>query len=204
MTEDYARYASTQARLLKRSCESLLGICTGMMADGRLDDSEIKFLNMWLLDNKELAFCWPGEVIYVRVKEVLADNIVTEEERKYLEKTLSELIGGTLQETGAAIGGATTLPVEQVDKVIVDGRKFCFTGKFLFGTRKACEEAIVSRGGEPLPNVRKDLDYLVIGTMASSEWANTSHGRKIEKAMAYKKKGCDITILGEESWVHHL
>ena len=49
-----------------------------------------------------------------------------------------------------------------------------------------------------------DLDYLVIGSLASREWAHTSHGRKIEKAMDYKKKGCSINIVSEEQWVQCL
>jgi NAD-dependent DNA ligase len=200
MSENMGRKIANDARLLKRSCESLLGLCMGMMADGRLDDDEIKFLNLWLLDNDELRSCWPGEVVYARVKDVLADNVITDDERKYLESTLSQLIGGTMQETGTAFGGSTSLPLDQVGEVTVDGRKFCFTGKFLYGTRKACVKAIEARGGTFVPRVRTDLDYLVIGTLSSREWANTSHGRKIEQAMKYKGKGIEISILSEEDW----
>jgi NAD-dependent DNA ligase len=175
-----------------------------MMADGQLNDSEIKFLNMWLLDNKELSSCWPGQVIYVRIREVLADNIITEAERKYLEQTLSDLIGGTLQEIGAAFGAATTLPVEYIEDIIVEQHNFCFTGEFLFGSRKTCEKAVISRGGNASPSVRLDLDYLVVGTMANAEWANTSHGRKIEKAIEYKGRGQKITIVSEKNWIECL
>lgn len=50
MAEMHSRWAATEARLLKRSCEALLGICAGLMADGVLSDEEIRFLNLWL--------CW--------------------------------------------------------------------------------------------------------------------------------------------------
>lgn len=175
-----------------------------MMADGRLDDEEIKFLNVWLLDNEELRHCWPGDVVYRRVRDVLDDNIITEDERRYLEQTLSQLIGGTLQETGAAFGGATKLPVEDVNEMVIEGKQFCFTGKFLYGTRAACVRAVEARGGGFLPRVRQDLDYLVIGTLASHDWVNTSHGRKIEQAMNYKGKGIEISVVSEESWVQFL
>jgi len=200
----YPRRAATEARLLKRSCESLIGICAGLLADNKLNDEEICFLNTWLADNESLATTWPGEVVYERVREVLSDGIITEEEREYLKQTLSDLIGGTLQDSGATSGLSTTLPINDVDLIKIKGNSFCFTGNFLFGTRKACERAIDEREGAISPRIRTDLDYLVIGSLASREWAHTSHGRKIEKAMEYKKKGYPITIISEEQWVQYL
>jgi len=198
------RRAATEARLLKRSCESLIGICTGLLADDKLNDDEIYFLNTWLADNKSLARTWPGEVVYAMVRDVLADGIITEEEREYLKQTLSHLIGGTLQESGATSGLSTSLPIDDVESIEIKGHSFCFTGNFLFGTRSACERSTVERKGVISPRVRRDLDYLVIGSVASHEWAHTSHGRKIEKAMEYKKKNCPITIISEEQWVQCL
>lgn len=204
MGESFTRRGATEARLLKRSCECLIGICAGLMADGKLNDDEIRFLNTWLADNESIASTWPAEVVYVRVSEVLADGIITEEEREYLKQTLSELLGGTLQETGATSGLSTGLPVDSIDSIEIPGNAFCFTGNFIYGTRKACERAIEEREGVIFSKVRMDLNYLVIGTLASREWAHTSHGRKIEKAIDYKKKGCLINIVSEEQWIQYL
>lgn len=204
MGDSFARRVNTDARLLKRSCESLLGICTGFLADGVLSDEEIRFLNLWLSDNQDIASTWPGEVVYSRIKKVLADNIITEEEREHLKQTLSELIGGTLQETGAALGTSTGLPVDDIDSIDIRDNIFCFTGKFLYGTRAACERAVTDKGGTAIPRVRTDLNYLVIGTMSSRDWAHTSHGRKIEKAMGFKKDHCPIFIVSEKQWVECL
>lgn len=204
MAESFSKSAWTYTRLLKRSCESLLGISAGIMADGELNDQEIKYLENWLGDNLPLASTWPGEVIYTRIKAILIDNKITEDERDHLKQTLSDLIGGTLQETGAASGASTSLPVDNVETIDIEGNIFCFTGNFLYGTRNACELAITERGGTAIPRIRKDLNYLVIGTMASRDWANTSHGRKIEKAMEFKKDNCPIYIVEEKQWVEGL
>ena len=204
MGESFARRVSTDARLLKRSCESLLGICAGIMSDGVLNDKEIRYLDLWLSDNRDIASTWPGEVIYSRIQKVLVDNIITDEEREHLKQTLSELIGGTLQETGAASGVSTSLPVDDIDSIKIPGNLFCFTGNFIYGTRKACECAIIEKGGIAIPKVRLDLNYLVIGTMSSREWAHTSHGRKIEKVIEYKKRNCPIFIVSEKQWVECL
>lgn len=204
INESFARHACTDARVLKRSCESLLGICSGILADGIISNEEIRFLDLWLSDNKNITSTWPGEVIYSRIQKVLADNIITEKERDHLKQTLTELIGGTLQETGSAGGLSTSLPIDDIDRIEIKNNIFCFTGNFLYGTRKACERAISDKGGIAIPRIRMDLNYLVIGTMSSREWAHTSHGRKIEKAMEFKKNNCPILIVSEKQWIKYL
>jgi len=204
MSNFFARKASTDQRLLKRSCESLLGICSGLLADGHLSDEEIRFLDTWLADNGDIAYSWPGEVIVKRIRDVLADGVVTEDERDYLKSTLSDLIGGTLEESGATSGVSTRLPIDEVEEILIEGNSFCFTGSFLYGTRNACHKAIEERGGTASGSVKVSLNYLVIGTLASREWAHTSHGRKIEKAIDYKNKGRQISIISEEQWVTFL
>jgi NAD-dependent DNA ligase len=200
------RLMASESHKLRKSCESLLGICTGIMADEKLNEQEIRFLDLWLKDNADIANVWPGDVIARRVRDVLADNVVTEDELKHLQEALKELIGGTLQDTGAVNGLSTRLPIndEKASPLIFKESSFCFTGNFIFGTRASCERAITERGALAVNNVIKDLGYLVIGTMVSSEWANTSHGRKIEKAVEYQNIGCPILIISEAHWVKHL
>jgi NAD-dependent DNA ligase len=205
MADSFARQGWTNARLLKRSCESLLGISAGLIADDKLNDEEIRYLDNWLSNNKALTLTWPGEVIYARIKEILTDNKITEDEREHLKQTLSDLIGGTLQETGAAFGASTSLPIdEDVESIGIKDNIFCLIGTFLYGTRNKCELAVAQRGGKAIPRVRKDLNYLVIGTMSTKAWAHTSHGRKIEKAIEYKKDNCPIYIIEEKQWVESL
>ena len=204
MADSSERQGWTNARLLKRSCESLLGVCAGIMADGDLNDQEIKYLDTWLSDNQSLASTWPGEIVYARINTILADNKITEDEREHLKQTLSDLIGFTLQETGAAFGASINHPINEVDLIRIRNNIFCFTGNFLYGTRNACERAITERGGNAIPRIKKDLNYLVIGTMVSNDWVHTSHGRKIENALEFKKDNCPIYIVSEKQWVESL
>jgi NAD-dependent DNA ligase len=196
--------ASTAQRLLARSYESLLGICAGIMADGELNDKEISFLDVWLSENTHIARTWPGEVIYERVKSTLSDGRITAEEREHLAKTIHDLLGATYLETGAADGAATRLPVSQIDSITIQGKCFCFTGDFLFGTRTRCTRAVLDRGGTASETVNGEIDYLVIGTMASRAWAHTSYGRKIEAAVELQKQGVPLLIVSEEQWVRFL
>lgn len=204
MSNDFARMGATDARLLKRSCQELIGIAEGMLVDGELSDTEIVYLKNWLEENDRIAYTWPGEVVYKRVCDVLDDGVIEESERDFLAKTLEELIGGDFQKTGATPSESVSFPVQQVDSIDFDGKTFCFTGTFIFGTRPACHKATEKIGGIPAPRITKKLDYLVIGTMSTRTWANTSFGRKIEKAIELQKSGSPLFIINEKTWVENL
>jgi hypothetical protein len=51
MSNPYVVKAATYARLLKRSCESLIAMSGAFLADGHLADEEIHYLDSWLADN---------------------------------------------------------------------------------------------------------------------------------------------------------
>lgn len=195
---------ATDAGLLGRSCEALWGICSGIMADKELSDEEIRFLDQWLRDNKEIAATWPGDVVYARVRDVLADGVITEDERNHLKQTLTGLIDGTLRDRPARPQTPAATPLEETVAIEIPGRSFCFTGTFLFGTQASCERAVSRRGGIPVPEVRPELDYLVVGAMASEAWADMHFARNVQQAADYQEKGHGIAIIGEEVWTRHL
>ncbi|UEX77634.1 BRCT domain-containing protein [Sediminicurvatus halobius] len=105
---------------------------------------------------------------------------------------------------GVASGLSTRAAAQAEREIMFEGRAFCFTGKFLFGPRQRCEEAVMRLGATPIPRVTKQLDYLVIGGLASRDWAHTSHGRKIEKAIDLREKGHQVILLEERDWAVHI
>lgn len=203
MNKQYAVAVATDARLLRRGTESLIGIASGMIADGELNNREIQFLSLWLSENQALATTWPGEVIYKRVREVLADGVITEDERDYLQTSLTELVGGAFCDDGAIASAATDLPVDVNAVVEIPSSAFCFTGQFLFGTRSACEQTVTQRGGR-IASVGRKLDFLVIGELSSRDWKYSSFGTKIESAMKLKQEGVPMAIVTEAQWVRAL
>jgi hypothetical protein len=42
--------------------------------------------------------------------------------------------------------------------------------------------------------------YLVIGSIGSTDWVHSTHGRKIEKAVRLRTEGRPIHIIAEEYW----
>jgi len=174
------------------------------MADGKLNDDEIMFLATWLDDHQAITSYWPGDILASRVKQVIADGVITDDEREHLMSTLSSLIGGTMQETGATSGKPAELPVNSDAIITLRDKTFCFTGTFIYGTRKKCEEAAVDFGGSISKRITQKIDYLVLGSLITGSWAQTSFGRKIEKAIDYQRKGFDLEIIGEDHWIKHL
>lgn len=202
MINIYQRQAMAFRNEMRTSCAALVGIVQGLMADGHLNDAEIGFLRSWLRSAESVALTWPGTVIAAQVESILADGVVTEEERAHLATTLEQLVGGKLDEVAEA-SLVATLPIDRLQQIEIREKIFCFTGDFVFGPRKTCEKAVEDRGGA-IGTVSKKLHYLVVGGMGSPEWKHGSFGTKIEKAMQHKQAGAQLFIVHEDTWAASL
>ncbi len=77
-----------------------------------------------------------------------------------------------------------------------------FTGRFEFGGRKKCEEAIEKKGGIT-PNTKSvlpDLDFLVIGGKGSDRWSHGNYGKKIEAAILKRREFGKPAIISAALW----
>lgn len=180
-----------------RAIEHLMGMVTGMVADANLHDLEIKMLSTWIAANQAACQEFPGSVIARKVHEVLEDGIITEAERTHLLDVLSGLAANQFAVTGSASPEVATLPIE--DSVTIDfpSAMVCLTGDFLYGTRAACERLLLKTGAMCIDSVSKKVDILIIGTRVSPQWAHTSFGRKIQKAVELQENGHPIEIISE-------
>lgn len=177
--------------------EFLLGFLRGISADQELNEYEILALRTWLRHTLLPTDKWPTSVLLERVRQIVKDRRIEDEEAADLLETVTGIIGNGM-EIGVVSGMSTALPLDFVESVEFDGKTFCITGKLACGSRRRCEDAIRRKGGTPQSSVTAKLDYLVIGTLASRDWAQSSHGTKIEKAMAIRDKGGNVVVLSEE------
>ena len=100
---------------------------------------------------------------------------------------------------------STTLPMTHPEPDIrFEGSTFSLTGRFVFGTKQECEEAIEDLGGMVVPAPTTETDYLVIGELGSPDWVHSTFGRSIEKTVELNEHGHDIAIVSEEHWVNQL
>lgn len=114
----------------------------------------------------------------------------------FKKERLLEMVTGILKEG---------VPFDDpVPKIEYQGKNFCCTGKFQFGSRSQCNESIIRMGGCPQKDVTLETNYLIVGGNMSPVWAHESHGRKIEKALIYKLEGQLVAIMIEKDWVKTL
>lgn len=199
----FQRQAAAFDNELRRSSAALIGIIQGVLSDGNLNDDEIVFLGRWLIQNEAAAVAFPGNVLLAQIREVVADGVVTDDERMHLAEVLRKIVGGTLEDLAKSTH-VCELALDDIDAVTFEGRSFCLTGDFFFGPRKACAEATERRGGEVIGGITKKLNYLVVGGLGSPEWKHGSFGTKIEKALAYRNDGVPLLVVHEDAWAASL
>lgn len=196
--DEYVYYTDDLAESIKRS----LGVITGMSADSDLTDQEVLFLRDWIMRHGQLKHHWPFSVVFKAINDALADGFISYAEKVVILATLEDAVGGSIKEDGVASGKSTRLPVDRNAEIRFDGKVFCFTGLMSYGTRSECVAIVERLGGKAIKNVTKELDYLVIGGVASRDWFNTSYGRKIEKAVEYKlHHNPSLMIVDQEMWI---
>ncbi|TBY12096.1 BRCT domain-containing protein [Rhizobium laguerreae] len=189
-------------RISSRQIDELIGLARGLVADGNVSQAEVEFLEKWLVANAGISDLSILSTLYYRVRDILADGVVDEEEKAELLDTLNRFsnrdfeLGETLK--------ATTLPLCAPAPVLsFDGRTYCFTGTFNYRQRKHCEAAVTERGASA-GGLTQKTNVLVIGMYATDSWKHSSFGTKILNAVEYRKKGLPISIVSEEHWRAYL
>jgi NAD-dependent DNA ligase len=188
-----------RARLDDRQINELLGLCRGLTADGVINQAEVEFLQKWLVANTAITSNPVISNLFHRVNDMLSDGILDSEESRELLETLQKFSGGNF-ELGEILK-SSTIPFDDPEpEILFEGRHFCFTGTFAFGSRTQCEAAVEGRGAVVRP-LTMATNFLVIGIYATDSWSHSAYGRKIEKAVEFKAKGVPIHIVGEQHWL---
>jgi NAD-dependent DNA ligase len=181
--------------------EHLLGICTGLIADRCVTDSEIVFLHHWLCDHPIIEDIWPANQLLAMTTDILDDQIIDEDERAKISNLLNKIIGSPL-DSGVTSGVATESPLDIEAEITILNNTFIFTGKFAFGSRRKCEEITKKQNGKiGGKDVTLHTNYLVIGGTASEHWKFSSFGRKIQRAMKMREdERSNLKIISEQQW----
>lgn len=73
-----------------KTMNELIGLCRGVIADGRITTAEVTFLNSWLQDAGFITE-WPASEIAQTMERILEDGVITKEEKEEL-KTLIQTV----------------------------------------------------------------------------------------------------------------
>jgi len=194
-----------RAKRTERDLSEMLGLAKGMLSDGVVNADEASYLRDWGRNHPDALDQWPTNLIFSRLEQYFADGAIDDAERTQLHELLGSLVGGT---ASILLGyeGASTLPLDVPAPVICWGADtvYVFTGRFAYGTRGDCEREVTERGGKCEPNVTKRTTCFVIGAFGNTDWAHSSYGRKIQKAVKLRDAGGAIRIVGEDHWAHAL
>lgn len=199
---EISKLVSIDQRIVTKSLNTLMGIVNGVICDDNLSDTEVQFLSVWMSENRHIASAYPANIIFRRVSEVLADGVITTEERDQLLKELKTLSGNDFSNTGVALPDHIQTVFDDDPLIVFEHNTFVFTGEFMYGTRQACFRAVQKRGGVTADIVTKKTNYLVVGAKASPDWIVENFGRKIQKAAEMAESGVyEISIVREVDWV---
>ena len=179
---------------------TLLGLCRGLIADGKIDEDEAETLRIWFGAHEEAANNPVIEAFMGKLSVFEEGNTEGGDSRKELLQLLDGLVGGQT-EVGECLRATALWLDDPPPEVIFEGRKFCLTGKFSYGKRARCEAEVRARGGVCQSSPGKQTDYLVIGSYAEGAWIQSAYGRKVEKAVALRADGLPIRIISEEYWL---
>lgn len=198
-------------------------LCLGVMADGVIHESDAAVLAHWLEAHPGADESATRE-LRKRLELIKRQGFFSSRDGKALYKRLKGLLGPALPQwlrdtelperprfcAGRPVHGALVLTPELpgiFDTVpeIDWNAAFCFTGIFAFGKRLDCEGEARKLGGfivgEP---IRSAPCYVVVGSVASQDWAHCGYGRKIEIAMQYREAGAPIKNISEDVWAKAL
>ena len=191
-----------QDRIDSRRVDELIGIARGIMADGRLNQEEVEFLQKWLAASQDASNHPLIRTLYNRVDAILADGVADETERTELFETLHAFVNQDI-ELGEDLKPSDLPLCRPAPSLNFTNKLYCFTGTFTFGQRKDCEAAVIGRGGR-CSGIRRTTDVLVIGSYVSGAWKHSSVGLKIIQAMEWRDAGAPLTIVSEAHWREHL
>ena len=128
-------------RTVRDLCE-MLGVVKGVLADGRLVEEEAHALAAWMNAHKDVMRTYPGRVVGERLQSIFRDGVIDEMERRDLRDLLEDMVGGAPGLIGD-VTAPTDLPLyDPPPTVEVTDRVFVLTGRFAFGPRGVCENAL--------------------------------------------------------------
>jgi hypothetical protein len=189
-------------KALTTDLQTLQGICHGILADGIINEKEVRDLEAWLEKNTHLSTYYPYDEIRSLILSIVSDGKIEEEEIVILKAYLNQFVNIENQEIAKQIdaetadinisGHCTSDP-----NIDFDGKTFCVTGVLKSGARAELENLISDLGGIPTKTVTKKTDYLIVGDNGNQSWAFACYGRKVEKALEMRKVGHQICLVHE-------
>ncbi|MBE3586529.1 MAG: BRCT domain-containing protein [Thermoanaerobacter sp.] len=193
--------------IITTDIQKLQGILHGILADNVITKEEIVGLQEWLEENSHLTGNYPYDEINSIVTTVLADGILSDDEKRLLKAFFTDFVDVNsskninkeevlrLKKETVISGICAVCP-----EISIPDKVFCFTGISSKASRRTIKDTIESLGGVFSNSVSKKTDYLIVGDNGNPCWAFACYGRKIEEAVKLRKAGHRILIVHENDF----
>lgn len=183
--------------------QRLQGILAGITADEKIKEEELRNLSNWLYEHENLKTCWPYDEICSLITSVMSDQKIDEEEHTFLMAFFGDfmkastdfLIKSEMNENQFRQGICAVCP-----EIKFENQCFCFTGKSSKASRKEMAKIVKELKGLVASDMKKEVDYLIIGSEGNNCWAFSCYGRKVEEAVALRRKGVLIQLIHENDF----
>jgi NAD-dependent DNA ligase len=191
-----------ERRLVERGLAEMVGLVRGVIADGAVSSDEAARIARWAKDNPDTAARWPANLLARRLDRIYRDGYLDAKEREHLGALLAQLADNP---GGHGFQLATDLPLDRpAPDVVFPGKTFVFAGEMAYGPRRSCEREVTDLGGDCERSVTRRTDYLVIGGLAATDWAQQTFGNMIDEAVQHRERGVSIAIISEDHWAESL
>lgn len=198
---------NTYYDIVTSSLQELHGIIHGIMADNILVEEELEKLYEWMENRDFLKGFYPFDEIHSLLITIRSDGVISDDEINMMKAYLGNFIDTRtsynineieiqeLQNQYSISGICAVCP-----DITFKNKTFSFTGTSGRAKRKDIAETIIKMGGEFNNNVTQKTDFLIVGSDGNPCWAFSCYGRKVEKAVNFRKTGLPIIILHENDF----
>ena len=185
----------------KNITNRLIGVIRVVLADDVLSNVEIESLHNIIASHTNPLFSATNDLL----KKIKDFNNITQEQRDALKIELNRIIGGSIHEHGVIDGMTANISFDTLpEEFDLYCKRFVLTGSFYTMSRKQMGTLIESFGATQSRHVNGVTDLLVVGGMASKDWAFSSFGRKIEEAITLREDGNCLLIVNEKQMADYL
>ncbi len=166
-----------------------------------MDSGLVEVISEWIDEHTNLRTLWPYDELEGLILDVLQDGVINKKEHRTLLHFFSEFteqpchraIEPSKSEKCTLITGVCAVCPE----IDFTDRRFCFTGRSKRFSRQEFVDHITQLGGIFCKSLGKEVDYLAVGADGNPCWAYACYGRKVEKAIKYRKQGASILLVHE-------
>ncbi len=173
-------------------------IAASVIYDGIVTDEEIQMLQEWITKNSGDMGLKPVSDLTSLLQDIMADNVITLDERKRLFSFLESLTANEgVQAEFEKIFTSTP-------QIVFQGKVFMFTGEPKSGSREKLTAAIRQHGGvvDSSTEFTTRVDYLIVGDLGSEAMKMKLYGVKVDRALRLRKEGkSQVQILRERDFV---